>query len=236
MAAWLCVLVIALSGFRWKDLFSVGVVSRYLNQNFVLQGFSFFLLFMQPSDSPLFTSVGLRCGQVLRERDALQGEHKPPVLVKIAPDLTARDKQDIADVVTEVRSLSRLEERSHDTGFIFWNFDLIKAERIAAVHQKRSRVILAALCDGDATVNSGARFARSWLPWRRWKSPQTHNLRQSLLPQCQTLKNDPGQRQVLFIKLKVVFFSFCCLPETPPLCESVPHVTCTVAECFPLSE
>ncbi|XP_075876677.1 dihydroorotate dehydrogenase (quinone), mitochondrial [Nelusetta ayraudi] len=39
---------------------------------------------------------------VLRERDALQGEHKPPVLVKIAPDLTARDKQDIADVVTEL--------------------------------------------------------------------------------------------------------------------------------------
>lgn len=42
MAAWLCVVVIALSGFRWKDLFSVGVVSRYFNQNFVLQGFSFF--------------------------------------------------------------------------------------------------------------------------------------------------------------------------------------------------
>ncbi|KAG7235195.1 hypothetical protein INR49_003106 [Caranx melampygus] len=39
---------------------------------------------------------------VLKERDALQGEHKPPVLVKIAPDLTAQDKQDIADVVTEV--------------------------------------------------------------------------------------------------------------------------------------
>lgn len=40
--------------------------------------------------------------QVLKERDALQGEHKPPVLVKIAPDLTAQDKQDIADVVVEV--------------------------------------------------------------------------------------------------------------------------------------
>lgn len=39
---------------------------------------------------------------VLKERDALQGEHKPPVLVKIAPDLTAQDKQDIADVVTEL--------------------------------------------------------------------------------------------------------------------------------------
>ncbi|KAI3377582.1 hypothetical protein L3Q82_008746 [Scortum barcoo] len=39
---------------------------------------------------------------VLKERDALQRECKPPVLVKIAPDLTAQDKQDIADVVTEL--------------------------------------------------------------------------------------------------------------------------------------
>uniref|UniRef100_A0A3Q0R3E1 Dihydroorotate dehydrogenase (quinone), mitochondrial n=1 Tax=Amphilophus citrinellus TaxID=61819 RepID=A0A3Q0R3E1_AMPCI len=39
---------------------------------------------------------------VLKERDALQQERKPPVLVKIAPDLTAQDKQDIADVVTEL--------------------------------------------------------------------------------------------------------------------------------------
>lgn len=44
-----------------------------------------------------------RSTQVLKERDALQVESKPPVLVKIAPDLTAEDKQDIADVVTEVR-------------------------------------------------------------------------------------------------------------------------------------
>ncbi|XP_056134916.1 dihydroorotate dehydrogenase (quinone), mitochondrial isoform X2 [Lampris incognitus] len=40
--------------------------------------------------------------RVLRERDALQGERRPPVLVKIAPDLTAQDKQDIAEVVTEL--------------------------------------------------------------------------------------------------------------------------------------
>lgn len=39
---------------------------------------------------------------VLKERDALQEEHKPPVLVKIAPDLTDQDKRDIADVVTEL--------------------------------------------------------------------------------------------------------------------------------------
>ncbi|KAM7014888.1 dihydroorotate dehydrogenase (quinone), mitochondrial [Tautogolabrus adspersus] len=38
---------------------------------------------------------------VLKERDALQGG-KPPVLLKIAPDLTAQDKQDIADVVDEL--------------------------------------------------------------------------------------------------------------------------------------
>lgn len=39
---------------------------------------------------------------MLKERNALQGERKLPVLVKIAPDLTSQDKQDIADVVTEV--------------------------------------------------------------------------------------------------------------------------------------
>ncbi|XP_067105086.1 dihydroorotate dehydrogenase (quinone), mitochondrial [Osmerus mordax] len=40
--------------------------------------------------------------KVLKERDALQGGSKPPVLVKIAPDLTHQDKQDIADVITEL--------------------------------------------------------------------------------------------------------------------------------------
>ncbi|XP_068429645.1 dihydroorotate dehydrogenase (quinone), mitochondrial [Clinocottus analis] len=39
---------------------------------------------------------------VLKERNAMQGERKLPVLVKIAPDLTSQDKQDIADVVTEL--------------------------------------------------------------------------------------------------------------------------------------
>ncbi|XP_038139630.1 dihydroorotate dehydrogenase (quinone), mitochondrial [Cyprinodon tularosa] len=39
---------------------------------------------------------------VLKERDGLQEERKPPVLVKIAPDLSAQDKQDIADVVAEL--------------------------------------------------------------------------------------------------------------------------------------
>ncbi|XP_053722642.1 dihydroorotate dehydrogenase (quinone), mitochondrial [Synchiropus splendidus] len=39
---------------------------------------------------------------VLEERNALQVEHKPPVLVKIAPDLTTQDKQDIAEVVMEL--------------------------------------------------------------------------------------------------------------------------------------
>ncbi|XP_049896269.1 dihydroorotate dehydrogenase (quinone), mitochondrial [Epinephelus moara] len=39
---------------------------------------------------------------VLKERDVLQGDRKLPVLVKIAPDLTTQDKQDIADVVTEL--------------------------------------------------------------------------------------------------------------------------------------
>lgn len=41
--------------------------------------------------------------QVLAERDMLPSERKPAVLVKIAPDLTEQDKQDIAGVVCEVR-------------------------------------------------------------------------------------------------------------------------------------
>ncbi|XP_037672180.1 dihydroorotate dehydrogenase (quinone), mitochondrial [Choloepus didactylus] len=46
----------------------------------------------------------LRCllTKVLQERDALKGVHKPAVLVKIAPDLTAQDKKDIAGVVREL--------------------------------------------------------------------------------------------------------------------------------------
>uniref|UniRef100_A0A8C9EGQ7 Dihydroorotate dehydrogenase (quinone), mitochondrial n=1 Tax=Pavo cristatus TaxID=9049 RepID=A0A8C9EGQ7_PAVCR len=40
--------------------------------------------------------------KVLAERDMLPCEHKPAVLVKIAPDLTEQDKQDIAGVVCEV--------------------------------------------------------------------------------------------------------------------------------------
>uniref|UniRef100_U6CXF3 Dihydroorotate dehydrogenase (quinone), mitochondrial n=1 Tax=Neovison vison TaxID=452646 RepID=U6CXF3_NEOVI len=40
--------------------------------------------------------------KVLQERDALQGVRKPAVLVKIAPDLTAQDKEDIASVVREL--------------------------------------------------------------------------------------------------------------------------------------
>ena len=35
--------------------------------------------------------------QVVAERDKLS--HRPPLLVKIAPDLTAQDKEDIASVV-----------------------------------------------------------------------------------------------------------------------------------------
>uniref|UniRef100_A0A8C8TCG8 Dihydroorotate dehydrogenase (quinone), mitochondrial n=1 Tax=Peromyscus maniculatus bairdii TaxID=230844 RepID=A0A8C8TCG8_PERMB len=39
--------------------------------------------------------------KVLQERDALKGVRKPAVLVKIAPDLTAQDKEDIASVARE---------------------------------------------------------------------------------------------------------------------------------------
>ncbi|XP_006860259.1 PREDICTED: dihydroorotate dehydrogenase (quinone), mitochondrial [Chrysochloris asiatica] len=40
--------------------------------------------------------------KVLQERAALTDVHKPAVLVKIAPDLTAKDKEDIAGVVSEL--------------------------------------------------------------------------------------------------------------------------------------
>nr|XP_058899951.1 dihydroorotate dehydrogenase (quinone), mitochondrial isoform X3 [Kogia breviceps] len=40
--------------------------------------------------------------KVLQERDALEVARKPAVLVKIAPDLTAQDKEDIASVVREL--------------------------------------------------------------------------------------------------------------------------------------
>ncbi|KAK3533325.1 hypothetical protein QTP70_016030 [Hemibagrus guttatus] len=38
--------------------------------------------------------------QVLKVRDTLQGANRPPVMVKIAPDLSQQDKQDIAEVIT----------------------------------------------------------------------------------------------------------------------------------------
>ncbi|KAJ7312210.1 hypothetical protein JRQ81_006594 [Phrynocephalus forsythii] len=44
----------------------------------------------------------LLLAKVLAERDALASEPKPAVLVKIAPDLTAQDKRDIASVVSEL--------------------------------------------------------------------------------------------------------------------------------------
>ncbi|KAA0723909.1 Dihydroorotate dehydrogenase (quinone), mitochondrial [Triplophysa tibetana] len=40
--------------------------------------------------------------KVLKERDSLACKKRPPVLVKIAPDLTSQDKKDIAEVIMEV--------------------------------------------------------------------------------------------------------------------------------------
>ncbi|XP_012585874.1 PREDICTED: dihydroorotate dehydrogenase (quinone), mitochondrial isoform X1 [Condylura cristata] len=40
--------------------------------------------------------------KVLQEREALKGAHKPAVLVKIAPDLSVQDQEDIAGVVIEL--------------------------------------------------------------------------------------------------------------------------------------
>lgn len=39
--------------------------------------------------------------KVSKARDSLKSKRRPPLLVKIAPDLTDKDKQDIADVVTK---------------------------------------------------------------------------------------------------------------------------------------
>jgi len=44
--------------------------------------------------------------QVMKERE--QVESRPPVLIKIAPDLCEQDKIDIAEVVTEVNRYSTL--------------------------------------------------------------------------------------------------------------------------------
>ncbi|XP_006755877.1 PREDICTED: dihydroorotate dehydrogenase (quinone), mitochondrial isoform X3 [Myotis davidii] len=49
--------------------------------------------------------------KVLQERDALKGAHKPALLVKIAPDLTAQDKEDIAGVVREGAGFSQRHRR-----------------------------------------------------------------------------------------------------------------------------
>ncbi|XP_061450678.1 dihydroorotate dehydrogenase (quinone), mitochondrial isoform X1 [Rhineura floridana] len=48
------------------------------------------------------TELRILLAKVLAERDALASRHKPAVLVKIAPDLTAQDKRDIASVVCEL--------------------------------------------------------------------------------------------------------------------------------------
>ncbi|XP_027009023.2 dihydroorotate dehydrogenase (quinone), mitochondrial isoform X1 [Tachysurus fulvidraco] len=40
--------------------------------------------------------------KVLKARDTLQVANRPPVMVKIAPDLSQQDKQDIAEVITEL--------------------------------------------------------------------------------------------------------------------------------------
>ena len=51
------------------------------------------------SSSWLYTFfVRISVLQVTKERDKLS--HRPPLLVKIAPDLTQKDKEDIAEVVT----------------------------------------------------------------------------------------------------------------------------------------
>ncbi|XP_051565229.1 dihydroorotate dehydrogenase (quinone), mitochondrial isoform X2 [Myxocyprinus asiaticus] len=40
--------------------------------------------------------------KVLKARDSLQEDNRPPVLVKIAPDLSTQDKRDVAEVIMEV--------------------------------------------------------------------------------------------------------------------------------------
>lgn len=57
--------------------------------------------------------------QVLKERDSLRTEKRLPVVVKIAPDLSTQDKQDIAEVIMEV-SLRHNSQVKKICGKILW--------------------------------------------------------------------------------------------------------------------
>ncbi|KAL4234925.1 hypothetical protein ACF0H5_006566 [Mactra antiquata] len=68
--------------------------------------------------------------QVSEERKRLPLTHKPPMLVKIAPDLTDQDKQDIVDVVLKVPG--RVD------GFIVTNTTVTRPDGIQSKHREET--------------------------------------------------------------------------------------------------
>lgn len=88
-----------------------------------------------------------------KERDALQEQRKPPVLVKIAPDLTAQDKQDIADVVTEV-GIIVMSKVKHALSKNY-------KKKTALTLRKASHGSLPPLCSGNL-VTTSVGFCAHW--------------------------------------------------------------------------
>lgn len=83
--------------------FSLGYESYIVNIKNVISGEPKSVLMRNVSSITLKTlNEKHSCVQVLRERDTLPCERRPPVLLRIASDLPTQDKQDVADVIVEV--------------------------------------------------------------------------------------------------------------------------------------
>lgn len=68
--------------------------------------------------------------KVVTERNQLKCEKKPPLLVKISPDLTDKDKEDIAEVV--------IKEKNSVDGLIISNTTVSRSESLISSHQKET--------------------------------------------------------------------------------------------------
>ncbi|CAE1292945.1 DHODH [Acanthosepion pharaonis] len=68
--------------------------------------------------------------KVVTERNQLKCGKKPPLLVKISPDLTDKDKEDIAEVV--------IKEKNSVDGLIISNTTVSRSESLISSHQKET--------------------------------------------------------------------------------------------------
>lgn len=141
----------------------------------------------------------------------MQGEHKPPVLVKIAPDLTAQDKQDIADVVTEVRSLEKERLRCSSLG-------LVKAEQ-----------------SSELRIESQGCFTKSLLPWRPLNSMVFNKL--EFIDAVADSKRRPRAtegcvQQSLSVFFFLFYFSFCQHCRTSDQCHVKDALLISVSFCL----